>query len=287
MRNIFWVFLLLSLLLHLFGLGIFHLPKEDKEREKPIDIQIVPKEKQEKPKQTVPPLPKKYIPPTPLDEDKDTKLEQDKPVPPKQQRKEPVKDGQDVKKSPEKTPLPQSAPKTQQRQASPDAIPPKSDADVPRVSPDTPKTLPDTSKRDADRKRIDDIMNPRETIEKFANGGAKVTGEDSVSMQYVKFRYQSYFYKFASRLYRVWTYPPNSAIRGEQGVVQASFIVSRDGKISSIRILRSSGYPDLDNEVITALRKMAGVPLPDSYELDNLKVDAYFQYIIGGGFQVY
>jgi len=287
MRNIFWVFLLLSLLLHLFGLGVFHLPKEEKEREKPIDIQIVPKEKQEQPKKPLPPQPRKYIPPMPLDEKKDTKIEQDKPVPPKQEKKAPVKDGQDMKKSPSKTPVPPSAPKTQQRPAPPDAIPPKSDASVPKVSPDTPKTLPDTSKKDADRKRIDDIMNPKETIEKYANGGAKVTGEDSVSMQYVKFRYQSYFYKFASRLYRVWTYPPESAIRGEQGVVQASFIISRDGRISSIRIIRSSGYPDLDNEVITALKKMAGVPLPDSYELDNLKVDAYFQYIIGGGFQVY
>jgi protein TonB len=287
MRNIFWVFLLLSLLLHLFGLGVFHLPKEEKEREKPIDIQIVPKEKKEQPQKPLPPQPKKYIPPTPLDEEKDTKLDQDKPVPPKQEKKAPVRDGQDSKKSPEKMPLPQSAPKAQQRPAPPSALPPKSDADMPKVSPDAPKSLPDTSKKDADRKRIDDIMNPKETIEKFANGGAKVTGEDSVSMQYVKFRYQSYFYKFASRLYRVWVYPPEAGMRGEQGVVQASFIISRDGRISSIRIIRSSGYPDLDNEVMFALKKMSGVPLPDSYELDNLKVDAYFRYIIGGGFQVY
>lgn len=289
MRYIFWVFLLISFLLHLFLLDVLHLPQGEKKREKPVDIQIIPKEKPKEKTGQPEPSPKRYVPPTHLDEQKETHIEEDRPSPPKQQKKAAVKNGEDRKKSPDRTPA-QKPSAAEEKPASqpPTALPPKSTADMPKVSPDTPKqSIPSTADRDAERKRIDSIMNPKDVIEKYATGGSEVTGEDTVSMQYVKMRYQSYFYKFASRLYRVWTYPPEAAMRGEGGIVQASFIVSRDGSISSIRIIRSSGYPDLDNEVITALKKMSGVPLPESYNLDNLKVDAFFHYINGNRFRVY
>lgn len=106
-------------------------------------------------------------------------------------------------------------------------------------------------------------------------------------MQYVKIKYQSYFYKFSRRLYHVWTYPRESVMRGEQGIVRISFKIAKDGMISGINVIRSSGYPDLDREAVEALRKTAGVPLPDSYDLNFLKVDAYFQYILNKGFVVY
>ncbi len=41
-------------------------------------------------------------------------------------------------------------------------------------------------------------------------------------------------------------YPPASLIRGEQGVVAVSLIVGPDGRVQAVRILRSSGYPALD-----------------------------------------
>lgn len=57
--------------------------------------------------------------------------------------------------------------------------------------------------------------------------------------------------------------------------------------ISGIRVVESSGYPDLDREAVTALKKTAGVPLPESYNLNFLKVDAYFKYVMNEGFYVY
>ena len=50
-------------------------------------------------------------------------------------------------------------------------------------------------------------------------------------------------------------------------------------------MLESSGYPNLDREVMRVIKNMAKVPLPESYELNQLNVEeAYFIYSIGGGY---
>ncbi|VAV83660.1 hypothetical protein MNBD_DELTA01-939 [hydrothermal vent metagenome] len=78
-----------------------------------------------------------------------------------------------------------------------------------------------------------------------------------------------------------WDYPASAARRGEQGTLRAVFKVKRDGTIYEIKLVKSSGYPTLDDAVINALRLCSPLnPLPDSFEKDELNVKARFKYIL-------
>jgi len=81
----------------------------------------------------------------------------------------------------------------------------------------------------------------------------------------------------------VWRYPEESAMNGEQGVVRIKFSILKDGTITNINIISSSGYSRLDQEAVNALKTMGQVPLPDAFGLNILNVDGYFIYSLGGG----
>lgn len=270
MRKSFLFFVIISVLLHILMLSVLNLKGPVQKKSEPISVSVIPKKKEPPlpaPKPEPKPEPKKpheIIENTPLDEDLKTDIDQMAPVP-KEGKQSETKKGDGGQEQKHETPI---------REIAPD----NSDVDVPKVT-EKNSTLTQEQKNS--------ILNPKDIIKKYAEGGEDMQGQDHVSMQYVKLKYQSYFYKFARRLYNVWVYPEEAAMRGEHGTVEISFVIARDGMISSIKIVRSSGYPDLDREAVSALKKTAGVPLPESYELNFLKVDAYFKYVIGGGFVVY
>ncbi|ADD68470.1 TonB family protein [Denitrovibrio acetiphilus DSM 12809] len=280
-NNKLLIFIVISIIIHLIVLSLLDLSTPEKEKERPISVSVIPKEKPKPaPKEEPAPeakTPKKTIDDVPLDEDLKTDLDQMAPVPDmgeeqKQMKQKSERQGDEPPEKPEETQ------QRKQKESSKQEI----------IDDNAPVQLPSvTPKDELSQGQIDDILNPEDIIDKYAKGGGMPEGEDSVSMQYVKLKYQSYFYKFARRLYQVWAYPRSAAMRGEQGTVRISFVISKDGMISSIKVLQSSGYPDLDREAVSALKKTAGVPLPESYELNFLKVDAYFQYILGGGYIVY
>lgn len=127
------------------------------------------------------------------------------------------------------------------------------------------------------------ILNPSEIIKDIANYnlGSSKEGEDTVNFNSMKFKYASYFYKFKKSLYNVWTYPSQSVQKGEEGTVRIRFSILKDGTITNIQIVSSSGYPDLDKAAVNALNTMGKVPLSDSFSLKVLNVDGYFSYQIG------
>ncbi len=130
------------------------------------------------------------------------------------------------------------------------------------------------------------LYDNKDIIDKIAN--AKKTqpkGEDSASYNVFEERYASYFAKFRRRVYQLWEYPIASIQKGETGVVKLSFSILKDGYIINIRMLESSGYPNLDREVMRVIKNMGKIPLPESYELNQLNVEeAYFIYSIGNGY---
>ncbi|THK43148.1 energy transducer TonB [Methylophaga sp. SB9B] len=71
---------------------------------------------------------------------------------------------------------------------------------------------------------------------------------------------QTYFSLLARTLAEKKRYPGISRRRGEQGVVQLFFIVSRDGKIRESRIDASSGFQRLDQAVMEMLEKAQPLP---------------------------
>lgn len=129
------------------------------------------------------------------------------------------------------------------------------------------------------------LYDNKDIIDRIANAKKEQPkGEDSASYNVFEERYASYFAKFRRRIYQLWEYPAASIQRGETGVVKLSFSILKDGSIVNIRMLESSGYPNLDREVMRVIKNMGKVPLPESYELNQLNVEeAYFIYSIGGG----
>lgn len=61
-------------------------------------------------------------------------------------------------------------------------------------------------------------------------------------------------------LQRAKRYPPEAQSRDEQGVVLLGFSLDRDGRVLTHHIVKSSGYADLDNEVMAMI--MRAEPLP-------------------------
>lgn len=271
---IFALFLLFSILLHLLVVNEFDLTPKIEKKPDPISVSVIQKKKPvptPKPEQK-PQQPSKTIDDTPVNEELDTKLDQMEHAPPAKEKPKEEKRAKAEKKGGEE---PRKAEKETKVESLAED---KALVEVPKITPE----------ESFSKEQIEGgVLNPDEIIKRYAEEGGDRAGEDSVSMQYVKLKYQSYFYKFARRLYQVWLYPREAAMRGEHGTVRIAFVISKTGMISGINVIRSSGYPDLDREAVLALKKTAGVPLPESYELNYLKVDAYFQYVLGGGFIVY
>lgn len=87
-----------------------------------------------------------------------------------------------------------------------------------------------------------------------------------------------YISQVRERVLGFWRYPmeANSGIRG---TVQLAFTVERDGSVSRIKLLKSSGYPLLDNGAMQALSRASPFsPLPQESKVINLSIAGTFKY---------
>lgn len=62
------------------------------------------------------------------------------------------------------------------------------------------------------------------------------------------------------RLQEFKSYPPRARNKNEQGVVLLAFSIDRNGHVVSRRIVRGSGYPDLDDEVLSLVERAQPLP---------------------------
>jgi periplasmic protein TonB len=67
-------------------------------------------------------------------------------------------------------------------------------------------------------------------------------------------------------------YPGDAQSRGEEGVVLLSFSVDRSGHVLARQVTKSSGYPDLDNEVMSMLARAEPLP-PFPADMPDAKLD--------------
>lgn len=55
-------------------------------------------------------------------------------------------------------------------------------------------------------------------------------------------------------------YPPDARARGEQGVVQLNLHVLSDGRVDDAQVLKSSGFPQLDDYAVRGARRWRLTP---------------------------
>jgi periplasmic protein TonB len=66
-------------------------------------------------------------------------------------------------------------------------------------------------------------------------------------------------------------YPGGAESRGEEGIVTLNFSVDRNGHVLAHQIVRSSGYPELDAEVLSMIERAQPLPpFPPSMQQEKL-----------------
>ena len=84
--------------------------------------------------------------------------------------------------------------------------------------------------------------------------------------------------RFKDEVYRNWVIPEAARLGPARGHVDFDFTVERDGTMSSLRLLKSSGTPALDKAAEYALRGSKLLPLPKDYGLPSVTMQVSFHY---------
>ncbi|MDD3802290.1 MAG: energy transducer TonB [Desulfuromonas thiophila] len=94
----------------------------------------------------------------------------------------------------------------------------------------------------------------------------------------------SFFARFRKSIYAVWNYPQESIERGQQGRALLKIIINRDGNLEDVEVVDGAPYERLNREAIAAVIKAAPYgTLPASYPGDQITIMAYFEYSLMGG----
>jgi protein TonB len=115
--------------------------------------------------------------------------------------------------------------------------------------------------------------NYRRKFEKdIAEGDTRFLNSDDIV-------FGSFLRRFEVAVYGVWRYPQEAAMRGIEGVTPVRITFNRQGEITNIQQLESSGARILDEEVLRTLRAIGPVGgFPKGYNKDEFHLIAFFQY---------
>jgi TonB family protein len=103
--------------------------------------------------------------------------------------------------------------------------------------------------------------------------------QDTISLDTKDKRYISYTSVIKEEIMRQWQYPPQARAYLIEGSLTAFFSLTRDGSMTRLDIIRTSGHKILDQEVIRAIRNAAPFPpFPESIIVNRLNIQANFSY---------
>ncbi len=121
----------------------------------------------------------------------------------------------------------------------------------------------------------------KETIERFARKDP--SKDKGLTFDTSEFKHRGYMRMLKEKIENIWKYPKEAARRGISGDLYIKFSIKKDGGLDEVELIRTSGYRDLDEAVIKALKDAEPFwPLPEDYEKDNLEIKGHFIYILGG-----
>jgi len=121
-----------------------------------------------------------------------------------------------------------------------------------------------------------------EGVTEEGGGGFRLTPLNAPEVQYI-----SYFASIKRKIELVWQYPYEAAAAGIQGELTLDFTIARNGAVTSIELIRSSGAKILDDEAIRSLRVAAPFdPIPAQYKINNLQIRGRFVYVHGGALRL-
>ena len=111
----------------------------------------------------------------------------------------------------------------------------------------------------------------------------KTRSNSGVTFSTRELKYYSYMMRLKHRIESIWVYPEEAARRGIYGDLWISFTIKKDGSLGEVKLLRTSGYPELDRAAMRALKDGAPYwPLPEKWKIDALTVKGHFIYNLYG-----
>ncbi len=120
----------------------------------------------------------------------------------------------------------------------------------------------------------------RETIEKFA----RRTPNDTRGLTFdaPEFKHRGYMRMLKQRIESIWAYPEEAVRQGISGDLYIKFSIKRDGRLGNVELIRTSGYRNLDEAAMKAIRDAQPFwPLPEDWQKDDLVINGHFIYILG------
>lgn len=92
-------------------------------------------------------------------------------------------------------------------------------------------------------------------------------------------KYVSYMKLLKDKIQNVWVYPEQARLKNQQGTLLVKFGINKDGSLAYADVIRSSGYPILDEAAIKAIKEASPFnPLPERFGVDRLNIYATFTY---------
>ncbi len=103
-----------------------------------------------------------------------------------------------------------------------------------------------------------------------------------VTFEMPGFKNRGYMRMLKEKIESIWRYPKEAARHGISGDLYLKFSIKKDGKLGEIELLRTSGYKDLDEAAMKALKEAEPFwPLPEDWEKDDLEIRGHFIYVYG------
>ena len=103
--------------------------------------------------------------------------------------------------------------------------------------------------------------------------------EDTISLNTKDRRYVDYARVIKDRLLRQWSYPQRAKELLLEGRLLLVFSLSKNGEMTAIRVIDSSGQEILDQEACRAVREASPFPpFPDHVRVRKLNIRAAFDY---------
>lgn len=120
----------------------------------------------------------------------------------------------------------------------------------------------------------------RDLIEEFAREGLPAEKiKNGVTFNTSEFKYRAYMERLREKVENIWKYPEEAARKGIYGDLVIAFVIRKDGSLGSVELLRTSGYPILDEYALRALRDGEPYwPLPEGWGQNSLQITGHFIY---------
>ncbi len=146
----------------------------------------------------------------------------------------------------------------------------------------TPPSAPGSKRRQGSPASPPSFARPtQEDLMRYANVEKDIakSKEGEITLDRDDMEYTSYLHSFKKRVETIWRYPETARRDGIEGNLVMRFSIIKSGKVEDIDILKSSGYPMLDDAAKQALLDASPFnPLPGNWKKDRFTITGTFMY---------